>query len=285
MRIPPQCFTTPVSPSTAQVSDLQASAHIGIDHGQASRSSGASRPSHDRVVDHRPHVPSHGNSSQARTMLNSVLMGLGRGAENAETSGSDLRQEARANLDKIADDRLQIAESREIPKWNKFLIQKNRLELDQARKFADFYHPLFARITTFESSMDLLAQLARENQTLQLLSYHADVKRDPFDMVTTPQGDCETFSTVFEMLAQAAGSHDLARHEFSTPMSFSVADIPGASVRQATDTVDFMRHTILSCRDNEGRLAHFDPVFGRQVNPDFYGKDVDRYLMRNPRAA
>jgi len=191
-----------------------------------------------------------------------------------------VRRTARTRLDDIASERLQFVRSRGVSSRNPVLLQKHQEEARQAREFADFYHPLFARVTGLESGMKLLAKFARENERIQLLTYRPDKTRDLFEMVTEKDGDCETYAGVFKRLAEVMGVEDVGLHHMDKAMSVPRAEIPGATSSSCSDRIEFARHTILECRDAENRVEHFDPVFGRAVDPEFYGEDLDRYLKR-----
>ena len=290
MNIPPRLITTSMPLPSTQLSDVQAQGHVttgyqgapdandvsGSQIGDGARAGRQLAGNERQASDAR-------RALQTKTVLNAVRMKLGQSSQDADAKARAVRQKARENLDRIAADRSQAIRSREVPRWDTALTRKKNEEWNQAQKFAGFYHALFSKVTGSESPMELLAKLARENEALQQFSYRSDKKRDPFDMVTERDGDCESYANVFKMLAETAGVEGLAYHHFEAPMSFTAADIPGGG-SQLGNSIDFARHTILACRGADGRVEYFDPVFGRQIDPEHYGKDVDLYLKRRPPA-
>ena len=81
------------------------------------------------------------------------------------------------------------------------------------------------------------------------------------------------------MLAEACGRNEITTVDIDKPFAFTVdenLDIPGS---QPGEEMRFARHTILCIANVEGQKHYFDPVVGKAVNPEHYGKSLADYLL------
>jgi len=127
-----------------------------------------------------------------------------------------------------------------------------------------------------ETPMQTLSCIAQQNRVQLMFKYRMDKHRDAFAMVAERDGDCVSFSNLYQTLGKAVGLTELKTVHIDRPFAFQLShtdEIPGG---QANQRFSFARHTILAVRDERGNQRHFDPVFGCEVDPAHYG-DLARY--------
>jgi hypothetical protein len=225
------------------------------------------------------HVGSAPQSS--RTLLNSVLINhemaikRGRSAPNQE-----YLQRTRNELSKIAQGRLELIANRPRPHHPE-LERKMLEDKRNAQAFMPTLSRLLAGIEGTEPALEQLEKMAHQNMRQKLFTYCMDKSRDPFEMIGRRDGDCSSFVHIFNMLGNAAGIKGLQPLELTGPMTFSLSAKPEIIHWKGGEVVEFARHTILSLEDDQVSKVYFDPVFGCQVDPEEYGKDLNRYLMKS----
>ncbi|MBD1600348.1 PipA/GogA/GtgA family type III secretion system effector [Pseudomonas typographi] len=235
-----------------------------------------------QLEDAPPSRSPNGRSASPRAVLNSVLMTHNLASDNgAQPPGRERFQRAKAELNIVAQARLEAIANR--PRPNRPDLQQ-LIQIDQqnAKALVPTLSRLLVGMDGTESPLGLLEKMARQNARQKLFTYRMDKAREPFEMVARRDGDCSSFAKIFNMVGQAAGIKGLRPVELEGAMKFTLSATPELSNWAAGAPLEFARHTILAIEneDDTGPDIHFDPVFGCQVDPEQYGKDADRYLMR-----
>lgn len=212
----------------------------------------------------------------AKTLLKRLMLDLDSGA-NPSTPGKTFKDRARAHLKVFADRHLELIAQR--PGRHQFM-ELTRQETQASKQLPGILMRLFGQVRGDEMPMALLEKIAAQNNRQQLFAYRIDKQRSLLEMINSRDGDCTSFARLFSLLGEAAGITGLElfcmEGEMHVQLSSQNPEIvgakPGAELMMA-------RHTILKRGEGEQR-EYFDPVFGQQVNPAWYGLDQNRYLMR-----
>jgi hypothetical protein len=210
--------------------------------------------------------------------LNQVMLRLGNNP-GATSPGKELKEKARNHLNDVAAEHLARIEQRGTAR-NPALAHMAAQEKRATQQMPDLLMRLFRNIQGDETQVERLEKLAEQNIQQKMFAYRIDKYRDPVQMVAARDGDCQSFCTLFKMLGQAARIEGIEQLNMEGKMHVELSGespeiagaAPGAKLLMA-------RHSILQLNDGEQR-HYFDPVFGRQVNPTFYGKDQARYLLQ-----
>ncbi|WP_407364525.1 PipA/GogA/GtgA family type III secretion system effector (plasmid) [Pseudomonas luteola] len=220
-------------------------------------------------------------SQSPRTILNSVLINHEMAIKKGKSApDQEYLQRTKSELSKVAQGRLELIANRPNPQHPE--LQRKMLE---DKRNAQSFMPTLSRLLTgiegTESTLEQLEKMAHQNMRQKLFIYRMDKSRDPFEMIGRRDGDCSSFAHIFNMLGQAAGMKGLQPFELTGPMRFSLSAKPEIVHWKGGEVVEFARHTILSLEDDQASKVYFDPVFGCQVDPEEYGKDLNRYLMKS----
>jgi hypothetical protein len=210
--------------------------------------------------------------------LTQLMQRIGNNAETSSFSKT-LRDQARAYLMTMANEHLALIEARGIPE-NHYLMQISAEEKKAAKQLPDVLMRLFHNVQGDESPMEILENLHAQNTKQNMFTYEINKFRTPVQMVAHRDGDCESFCNLFQLLGSAAQIKNMTQKHMEGEMRIrrpdqfadSVAGVRGESLLMA-------RHSILQLDDGEHR-QYFDPVFGQQVDPHYYGRDPDRYLLK-----
>ncbi|MHC8403394.1 PipA/GogA/GtgA family type III secretion system effector [Pseudomonas sp. MDT1-17] len=161
-------------------------------------------------------------------------------------------------------------------------LQRKTLEDRQnAQRLPGLLLQLVKGIADDESPLGILGQMAQQNFRQRIFSYRIDKYRDPFDLVRHRDGDCSSLAHLFALLGEAAGIQGITTKVLDTEMAFTLSENPEIPNLKGGQTVAFARHTILAVRDAEAdTMVYFDPVFGCEVAPHYYGLALSSYLMK-----
>lgn len=210
--------------------------------------------------------------------LSQVLLDLGNGSQ-PKRAGTTLRKNAVAHFKAAMAEHLASMNHRGVL-HAPAQIQLAQKERSALKRLPEVFMRLFQGIHGEESPIELLSKLAEQNARQKLFAYRIDKVRSPLEMVDARDGDCQSFSQLFEMLGKAAGIQGLKLLELEGKMPVRLSSTQPEIVGAAPGAQLLMaRHTILQLGEGEQRL-YFDPVFGQQVDPDYYGVDQARYLRR-----
>lgn len=210
--------------------------------------------------------------------LNQIMLRLGNNP-GATSAGKEFKEKARNHLNKVAAEHLARIEERGTPR-DPFLAQLAAQEKRASQQMPDLLMRLFRSVRGEETAIALLEKLAEQNVQQKMFAYRIDKYRDPVQMVEARNGDCQSFCTLFKMLGKAAQIEGIEQLNMEGKMQVELSNetpeiagaAPGAKMLMA-------RHSILQLNDGE-QSRYFDPVFGKQVDPAFYGRDQARYLLR-----
>ncbi len=219
------------------------------------------------------------NSAQdvsAKTSLNRLMLNIDSGP-SPSTTGKTFKDSVRTHLNAFAGRHLELIAQRPNRRQLTALVRE---ETQASKQLPEILMRLFGQVRGDEKPMALLEKIAAQNHRQQLFAYRIDKQRSPLEMINSRDGDCTSFARLFSLLGEAAGitglelfSMDGEMHVQLSSQSPEIAGAkPGAALMMA-------RHTILQRGEGEQR-EYFDPVFGQQVNPAWYGIDQNRYLMR-----
>lgn len=216
----------------------------------------------------------------AANALSHVMLGRGS-ASGLRAAAKNLRENAVAHFKEAANEHLALMNHRGVLR-NPALRQLAQQERSAVEQLPMIFMRLFQNIQGEESPIELLSKLAEQNARQGLFAYRIDKFRSPQEMVDARDGDCQSFSRLFKMLGQAAGIQGLKRLDLEGEMTIRLSSTKPEIVGAAPGAQLVMaRHTVLQLGEGEQRL-YFDPVFGQQVDPDYYGIDQTRYLRREP---
>ncbi|WP_231666940.1 PipA/GogA/GtgA family type III secretion system effector [Pseudomonas quasicaspiana] len=218
------------------------------------------------------------NSAQdvsAKTSLKRLMLNIDSGA-SPSTTGKTFKDSARTHLNAFADRHLELIAQRPNRRQLTALVRE---ETQASKQLPEILMRLFGQVRGDEKPMALLEKIAAQNHRQQLFAYRVDKQRSPLEMINSRDGDCTSFARLFSLLGEAAGITGLElfsmEGEMHVQLSSQSPEIAGAKPGSA---LMMARHTILQRGEGEQR-EYFDPVFGRQVNPAWYGIDQNRYLM------
>jgi hypothetical protein len=235
-------------------------------------------PAYIAPIDAKQAKPATRGDTSPRAILRRALVNDSRADPGAASSKNALYRNVKAELTAISEHRLASITSRARP-TRPDLQRKMAEDVQSASGLSSTLLRLLRGVDGKEAPMDLLTKLAQQNKEQRLFTYRIDKSRDPFDMVRHRDGDCASFSRLFEMIGQAAGVKGLETVSLEGRMSFVMSQDPEIANWNAGDRADFARHSILSLsEDGSDTKLYFDPVFGRQVDPRHYGKDASGYL-------
>ena len=214
----------------------------------------------------------------AAVALNQVMLRLGNSARPS-SPGKVLKEKVRAHLNEVVAEHVSLMDERGVPR-SPYLAQIERQERQAAQQFPDLLMRLFRRVDGEENPVKVLEKLSVENSQQRMFAYRIDKIRSPIQMVASRDGDCQSFCTLYKMLGEAAQIKDISQLNMEGPMhvQFSTPFL-GAPSAQPRESFSMERHSILKLNDSQ-RSYYFDPVFGQQVDPNFYGQDPDRYFLK-----
>lgn len=165
--------------------------------------------------------------------------------------------------------------------FNPELQRKTLEDRENAQRLPGLLLQLVKGIADDESPLGILGQMAQQNFRQRIFSYRIDKYRDSFDLVRHRDGDCTSLAHLFALLGKAAGIQGITTKILDTEMAFTLSEDPEIPNLRGGQTVAFARHTILAVRDAKAdTMAYFDPVFGCEVTPHYYGLALSSYLMK-----
>jgi hypothetical protein len=212
----------------------------------------------------------------AAAALNQVMLRLGN-STGASSPGKVLKEKVRTHLNEMVAEHMALMEERAAP-TNLYLAHIARQERQAAQQLPNLLMRLFRSIDGGENPVKILEKLSAENFQQKMFAYRINKFRSPIQMVANRDGDCQSFCNLYKMLGEAAQIQNISQLDMEGPMHVQCSNpSPRVSGAQPGESFSMARHSILKFNDSQHNY-YFDPVFGQQVDPDFYGKDPDQYF-------
>lgn len=191
-----------------------------------------------------------------------------------------MRKNAKAHLKEWAKAKLLIIENRGAPA-NNYLAAITSKEMRALNALPELLMRFFQNVRGNETALELLKQLASQNVRRKLFAYDISKFREPVGMVIERGGDCRSFCSLYLLLAQAAQIPKVTQLNLDGEMDMPLPVIdPRSAGATEVASVRMANHSILKVGDG-AHCCYFDPVFGQQVDPAFYGQDQSRYFREN----
>lgn len=218
------------------------------------------------------------NQGPAAAALNQVMLRLSNSA-GASYPGKVLKEKARNHLNEVVAQHMALMDERAVPR-SPYLAQIAREERQAAQQLPDLLMRLFRGVDGEENPIKILEKLSAENFQQKMFAYRIDKFRSPIQMVANRDGDCQSFCNLYKMLGEAAQIKDISQLDMEGKMRVRCSSpSPRVSGAQPGESFSMARHSILKLNDSQ-HSYYFDPVFGQQVDPNFYGQDPDRYFLK-----
>jgi hypothetical protein len=217
----------------------------------------------------------------AATALNQVMLRLGHSA-GVPGPGDVLRGQAKAYLNRWVDEKLAMINARGVPA-NGYLAQVMHRERQSLQALPALLVRLFQDVRGDETAVELLKKISSQNVRQKLFTYKIDKFREPAEMVAHRNGDCKSFCSLYLLLGQAAQITGISQVNLEGAMRMRPpSSLPQIAGETLSEDLGMAGHSILKVEDG-AHCHHFDPVFGQQVDPAFYGQDQERYFFEEAR--
>lgn len=135
------------------------------------------------------------------------------------------------------------------------------------------------KVNSDTGTVNILNSISSQNMQSKMISYNISRYCKPFEIVHLKEGDCTSFCELYNTLIQGCGLPLMELVHLERPFSFVMSKKCQVVNIEPGESVNFARHTILAFKNEDGSDGYFDPVIGKHVNPAYYGKSIDNYII------